>query len=176
VDVADNQPSPMITLVIGGARSGKSEFAERLAAAGGARVVYVATAEVSGDEDFEARVRRHRDRRPEEWATAEPGRELVRFVEGERSGATLLIDSLGTWVVGFEDFQADKEGLCHALTSRPGHTVVVSEEVGLAVHPSTTEGGRFRDALGEVNQAVSRIADAAYLVVAGRPLALGPVG
>lgn len=163
----------MITLILGGARSGKSEFAERLVASEGAAVTYVATAVVDGDPDFDERVRRHRDRRPSAWSTVEPGRDLVEYLAGDMSQATLLVDSLGSWVAQFEDFQTDKEGLCAALTGRAGHTVVVSDEVGLSVHPSTMIGGRFRDALGEVNQAVSAVADRAYLVVAGRPLELG---
>lgn len=162
----------MITLVLGGARSGKSEFAERLARQGGGAVTYVATAIVTGDPDFDARVRRHRDRRPADWCTEEPGRALVDFLLADRSGATALIDSLGTWVASFDDFAADTAGLCRALTERPGQAIVVSEEVGLGVHPSTEVGGRFRDALGAVNQAVAAIADRAYLVVAGRALTL----
>jgi adenosylcobinamide kinase/adenosylcobinamide-phosphate guanylyltransferase len=164
----------MITLVLGGARSGKSEYAERMAAAAGGTVTYVATATVTGDPDFDARVSRHRRRRPADWATEEPGRDLVRFIERDTTGATLLVDSLGAWVSAFEHFEVDKEGLCRALAGRPGHAIVVSDEVGLSVHPSTMVGSRFRDALGEVNQAVARIADQAYLVVAGRPLTLGP--
>jgi adenosylcobinamide kinase / adenosylcobinamide-phosphate guanylyltransferase len=163
----------MITLVLGGARSGKSAFAERLAASEGGSVTYVATAAIDGDPDFEARVRRHRSRRPAGWSTAEPGRDLVGFLAGEQSDATLLVDSLGAWLAQFEDFQADKESLCAALAGRVAHTVVVSDEVGMSVHPSTMVGRRFRDALGEVNQAVSKVADHAYLIVAGRPLELG---
>ncbi|HET6964231.1 MAG TPA: bifunctional adenosylcobinamide kinase/adenosylcobinamide-phosphate guanylyltransferase [Acidimicrobiales bacterium] len=162
----------MITLVLGGARSGKSEFAERLARSGGGAVTYVATATVTGDPDFEARIRRHRDRRPPDWRTAEPGRDLVAFVRSDRTGSTLLVDSLGTWVASFDRFETDIDGLCRALADRPGRAIVVSEEVGLGVHPSTELGGRFRDALGAVNQAVAEIADQAYLVVAGRPLTL----
>ncbi len=162
----------MITLVLGGARSGKSEYAERLARAGGGPVTYVATASVEGDADFEERVRRHRERRPAGWRTVEPGRHLLDFLRSDHSGSTALIDSLGTWVASFDDFATDTVGLCRALAERPGRAIVVSEEVGLGVHPSTELGGRFRDALGDVNQAVAEIADRAYLVVAGRALAL----
>ena len=135
-------------------------------------MTYVATATVSGDPDFDARVGRHRERRPAQWRTEEPGRDLIAFVEADRSGATLLIDSLGTWVASFEAFEADGPRLGRALSARPGAAIVVSEEVGLGVHPSTEVGGRFRDALGEVNQAISQVAEQAYLVVAGRALPL----
>lgn len=169
----------MITLVLGGARSGKSQFAERLALAAeaaGRTVTYVATASISDDPDFEQRVRRHRDRRPASWRTDEPGGDLVGYVEAERSRATLLIDSLGTWVAALPDFAADGPRLGAALSGRDGDAIVVSEEVGLGVHPSTEIGGRFRDVLGEVNQAVAAVAGDAFLVVAGRALPLMDAG
>lgn len=166
----------MITLVLGGARSGKSLFAERLAIAAPGPVTYVATAAVDpGDADFAARVSRHRARRPSHWRTAEPGSSLVDFLcdpaVGARGG-TLLVESLGTWVAATPGFEVDPSALCRALRSFPGEAVVVSEEVGLGVHPATPLGGHFRDELGEVNQAVSAVADRAYLVVAGRALSL----
>lgn len=163
----------MITLVLGGAQSGKSAFAERLAAATGRPVTYVATATVTGDAGFDERVRRHRERRPADWRTVEPGAGLLDYLAGEQSGDTLLIDSLGTWVAALDGFAADARSLCGALERRPGHTIVVSEEVGMGVHPSTEVGGRFREALGDVNQAVAAVADDAFLIVAGRPLRLG---
>ncbi len=166
----------MITLVLGGARSGKSEFAERLAAgsaAGGVGVTYVATAVVAGDADFDARVLRHRARRPATWRTDEPGADLVGYLRHEPDPvATLLIDSLGTWVAAAPGFAVDAPALCRALAGREGDVIVVSEEVGLGVHPSTAAGSRFRDVLGEVNQAVAAAAGPVYLVVAGRPMLL----
>jgi adenosylcobinamide kinase/adenosylcobinamide-phosphate guanylyltransferase len=166
----------MITLVLGGARSGKSRLAERLAersaAATGAPVTYVATAQVRDDPEFDERVRLHRQRRPPSWATAEPGAALVGWVGEAPGGDTLLVDSLGTWVACVDDFAADGAGLGRALAARPGASIVVSEEVGLGVHPSTALGGRFRDALGEVNAAVADVADTVLLVVAGRALRL----
>lgn len=169
----------MITLVLGGARSGKSIFAEELAARRGDPVIYVATAVVGDDADFATRVRRHRERRPASWATAEPGADLVEFLAGRAGRAdrsTLLIESLGTWVAASPDLEPDVDGLCQALQATEAATVVVSEEVGLGVHPSTEVGGRFRDALGTVNQAVARIADRVYLVIAGRALSLPAAG
>ena len=160
----------MITLVLGGARSGKSEFAERLAAAMPQPVVYIATADASSDEDFAARIAAHRARRPAEWTTIEAGRDLPAAV-GSATGS-VLVDSLGTWVAGAPDFDADPAELCAALAAHDGDVVVVSEEVGLGVHPSTEVGGRFRDALGALNQAVARMSGDVYLVVAGRALRL----
>jgi adenosylcobinamide kinase/adenosylcobinamide-phosphate guanylyltransferase len=161
----------MIILVLGGARSGKSEFAERLAAKGPEPVTYVATAVVGDDPDFVRRIDIHRSRRPSSWLTVEAGADLVGALRQSRG--TVLVESLGTWVAASTDLGADHVALCQALLSRSGTTVVVSEEVGMGVHPSTAVGGRFRDALGRVNRAVSEIADQAVLIVAGRPLELG---
>jgi adenosyl cobinamide kinase/adenosyl cobinamide phosphate guanylyltransferase len=162
----------MITLVLGGARSGKSELAEQLAAEGHATVTYIATGIIE-DADFETRVRAHRARRPASWRTVEAGSSLVEAL-GSVSG-TALVDSLGTWVAASPGFEGDVPGLIAALSKRSGDTIVVSEEVGLGVHPSTEVGGRFRDALGALNQHVSAVADQVFLVVAGRAMRLdGP--
>jgi len=156
----------VITLVLGGARSGKSEMAERLAAsAGSGDVTYVATGVVR-DADMEARVAAHRARRPAGWLTVEAGADVVDVVR--RSPGTVLVDSLTTWVAEAYGFGVDAGGLCRALLDRDGAAVVVSDEVGLGVHPSTDAGRRFRDALGLVNQAVAAVADDVLLVVAGR--------
>lgn len=172
MDVFDGSAKQMITLVLGGARSGKSRFAEGRAAATGGPVTYVATATADGDPDFEARIAAHRARRPPRWTTAEPGADLAGFIREAPAGHTLLIDSLGTWVAGHADFEVDMGALCAALAARSAPAIIVSEEVGLGVHPSTALGGHFRDALGAANEAVSRIAGEAWLVVAGRPLRL----
>ena len=162
----------MIVLVLGGARSGKSAVGERLAdgLAGGGPVTVVATA-VVGDDDMAARVAAHRARRPPHWATVETGPDLVGAVG--RAEGTVLVDALGTWLAGASGLTVDAAALCDALASRRGPTVVVSDEVGLGVHPATEAGRRFRDALGELNGAVARVADEVLLVVAGRALRLG---
>ena len=161
----------MIVFVLGGTRSGKSALAERLAAelAGGEPVTVLATA-VVGDDDMAARVAVHRARRPQHWATVETGADLVGAL-GSASG-TVLVDALGTWVAGAPGLTVDAAALCDALVARTGSTVVVAEEVGLGVHPTTEAGRRFRDALGELNTAVAQVADEVLLVVAGRALRL----
>lgn len=158
----------MITLVLGGARSGKSAVAEGLAG-GSPEVTYVATG-VAHDPDMAARIDAHRCRRPARWRTVEAGTDLVGAVR--RSAGTVLVDSLTTWVAEADGFSVDAGGLCQALEERDGDTVVVSDEVGLGVHPSTEAGRRFRDALGLLNQAVAAAADEVLLVVAGRVLPL----
>jgi adenosyl cobinamide kinase/adenosyl cobinamide phosphate guanylyltransferase len=161
----------VIVLVLGGTRSGKSAVGERLAAelAGGGPVTVLATA-VVGDDDMAARVAAHRARRPEHWSTVETGPDLVDAL-GPAPG-TVLVDALGTWLAGAPGLTVDPAALCEALAARTGPTVVVSDEVGLGVHPTTEAGRRFRDALGELNAAVARVADEVLLVVAGRALRL----
>lgn len=177
-----------ITFVLGGARSGKSEVAEAVAttaAADGAPVTYVATGPspdaVAGD-GWAERIAAHRARRPKEWATLEVS-------AGDDLGAAIstlmcvvIVDSLGTWVAGLPAFGGGQPVLGNfvsALRRRrdAGYsTVVVGEEVGLGVHPSTAIGGEFRDALGEFNRRVADVANNALLVVAGRVLSLPALG
>lgn len=169
----------MITLVLGGARSGKSVVAEQLAArraaATGEPVTYVATASVDPDDtDHAARVAAHRDRRDPGWDTVEGPVDLPAVLT-QRAGV-VLVDSLGTWVTAAPGLDPEIGGLCAALAERAGvelgDTIVVSEEVGLGVHPSSEVGRRFRDVLGAVNEAVADVADEVLLVVAGRVLPL----
>jgi adenosylcobinamide kinase / adenosylcobinamide-phosphate guanylyltransferase len=158
----------VIALVLGGARSGKSAFAERLAGSRPGPVTYVATGTAS-DEDMAGRIARHRARRPADWRTEEVGAGLVDGLE--RVAGTVLVDSLGSWVAAC-DMAPDVEALVQVLCRRAGDAVLVSEEVGLGVHPPTALGVRFRDAVGEVNAAVAEVADDVRLVVAGRGLRL----
>lgn len=159
----------MLTLVLGGARSGKSELAESMCA--GDDVVYVATGEGT-DDDMSARIAAHKLRRPPTWDTVECGEDLVGALAGIDPARPVLVDSLGTWVARVDGFAADGLALAEALAGRSGRTVVVSDEVGLGVHPETEVGRRWRDALGDVNRAVADAADEVLLVVAGRTLQL----
>ena len=164
----------MITLVLGGARSGKSEVAERIAARLAGPVTYLATLVPSDDPDLAERIEAHRARRPTGWRTVEAGPELpalLRSVPGP-----VLVDALGPWVAASPGMIVDARALCAALTGRAADTVVVSEEVGLGVHPASEDGRRFRDAVGALNQAVAAVADEVLFVVAGRILPLGPPG
>jgi len=163
----------VIALVLGGSRSGKSVFAERLALRSSDDVTYVATARVDPDDtDHRERIEAHRVRRPERWDTVEcPDPALLAQVLGDIAG-TVLLDSLGTWIAGHPGLDPDPHVLVAALVDRDGDTIVVSEEVGLAPHAPTDAGRRFADAVGTVNQAVSAVADRAVLVVAGRALEL----
>ena len=162
---------PMIDLILGGSRSGKSAAAVRLAAAGAGPVTYLATAVVSADDpSFAQRIDRHRTRRPADWTTVETGPDLAPHLA--RASGIVLVDSLGTWVAGHHDFIVDLDAFLAVLTARAGHTILVSDEVGLGVHPSSALGGRFRDALGLVNEAVSAVSDRVSFVIAGRVVGL----
>ncbi|HEV3280797.1 MAG TPA: bifunctional adenosylcobinamide kinase/adenosylcobinamide-phosphate guanylyltransferase [Acidimicrobiales bacterium] len=163
----------MITLVLGGARSGKSMIAERLAGRHAAPVTYVATMAVGDDTDLGVRVAAHQARRPAQWTTIEAGDGLIRTLR--RLTGTALVDSLASWLAAQPDMIVDAQALCSVLLDRRGDTVIVSDEVGLSVHPSSASGRLFRDALGSLNQAVASVADATLLVVAGRVLSLGPL-
>lgn len=154
----------MITLVLGGARSGKSALAERLAGPG--PVTYLATGLAA---EMPERVAAHRARRPSTWTTVE-SQDLLGALAG--LAGTVVVDSLTAWVAAADGFSVDAGALCSALAGHQGDLVVVSDEVGLGVHPSTAAGRLFRDALGLVNQAVAAVAGDVLLVVAGRALRL----
>ena len=154
----------MITLVLGGARSGKSALAERLAGTG--PVTYLATGLAA---EMPERVAAHRARRPPTWTTVE-SQDLLGALPG--LAGTVVVDSLTAWVAAAEGFSVDTDALCAVLADHGGDLVIVSDEVGLGVHPSTAAGRLFRDALGLVNQAVAAVADDVLLVVAGRALRL----
>lgn len=161
--------------MLGGVRSGKSEVAEALVGTG--PVTYVATAgRPDGDADFAARIERHRRRRPGHWVTVEEPHDLPGALAG--ADGTVLVDALGMWVANAMGTPAggpDVDALVTALRDRHADVVVVSEEVGLGVHPPTAAGRRFADLLGEVNRRVAEVADRCLLVVAGRVVEL-PAG
>ena len=152
-------------------RSATADLPERLAGRLPAPVTYVATTTVGDDADLAARVAAHRARRPSDWPTVEAGSDLAGALAGHPTG-TVLVESIGPWLAAHHDFAVDLDGLVAALLAREGDTVVVSEEVGLAVHPPTELGRRFVDAIGTVNQALADAADEVLLVVAGRALPL----
>ena len=166
---------PRVTLVLGGTRSGKSTVAEQLAtelaSRGGGTVTYVATASVT-DEEMARRVAAHQARRPAAWSTVELASSTELPAVLAHLDGSVLVDSLGTWVASAADLDVDAQALVHALQVRSGSTVLVSEEVGLAVHPATAVGRAFVDALGDLNQAVATVAQRVLLVVAGRTLEL----
>lgn len=162
----------MRTLVLGGARSGKSAFAESLVgrARGAGAVRYLATARPV-DAEMAERIRRHRARRPEGWEVVEVGSDLAGVVAAA-PGPTLLLDGLTLWLATLLEAGGDPmgpvEAALKALEAAPAW-VVVSEEVGGGLVPVNALARRFRDLAGEVNQRVAAISDTVYLVTAGIP-------
>jgi adenosylcobinamide kinase / adenosylcobinamide-phosphate guanylyltransferase len=162
--------APVKTLIVGGARSGKSLVAERLAEQSAGAVTYVATVRLGHDEDLARRVAAHRERRPPGWSTIECGDDLSGVLLS--TAGTMLIDSLGPWLASLPGMRCDLDALVAALRARHEDTIIVSEEVGLGVHPESSIGREFRDALGTLNQVVAQECDRVLLVVAGRTLSL----
>ena len=159
----------MLILVLGGARSGKSAVAEAIAQRMRQPVVYLATLVPHGDDrELLSRIAAHQRRRPFSWRTVDARADLAGQLR-ELTG-TALVDSLGPWVAQRRPTRATVDALCGVLQARAGDTVVVSDEVGMSVHPTTTDGLSFRDELGAVNESVAQIADQTLFVVAGRVL------
>ena len=155
----------MLTLLIGGARSGKSSLALELAAG---EVVFVATAE-AGDAEMAARIDAHRAERPESWTTVEAPRDLAGALRAAPAEACVVVDSLTLWVANTLDEDAAREAAAVAA-SRRGDTIVVTNEVGMGIVPANELAREYRDLLGRVNASWADAADRVLLVVAGRTL------
>jgi len=165
-----------MVLVLGGARSGKSAYGERLVADSGLDAVYLATAE-PGDSEMAERIAEHRRRRGPAWRTVEEPLALeacLGEVAGE--GRAVLVDCLTLWLSNLmlagADVVSRTEALCRTARALPGLVVFVSNEVGLGLVPETPLGRRFRDAQGRLNQAVAAAGDRVVFVAAGLPLVL----
>jgi len=165
-------------LVLGGARSGKSRYAERLAAACGEPVLYVATATAS-DAEMAERIARHRAQRPAHWRTLEAPTDVARQVaDALREVRTVLVEDLGLLLSNrllADDAASAEAGALadvEALVRVAANVVLVSNEVGLGLVPPYPLGRVFRDALGRLNQHAAALADEVVLIVAGLPLRL----
>jgi adenosylcobinamide kinase/adenosylcobinamide-phosphate guanylyltransferase len=165
----------VITLILGGARSGKSAFAERLALESGRNIVYVATAE-AGDEEMRARIERHRARRPPSWVTLEAPRALAAALRSHAApGRVLLVDCLTLWLSNLihargPELAAEREALLAALPALPGEVLLVANEVGAGIVPIGAVNRLFVDEAGLLHQAVARLSDRVYWMVAGCPV------
>jgi adenosylcobinamide kinase / adenosylcobinamide-phosphate guanylyltransferase len=168
-----------VTLVLGGARSGKSRYAQQLAEQS-QRVVFVATAKASDDE-MHAKIERHKADRPKDWLSVEEPLELPKVLaEHEIVCDMIVVDCLTIFVANLMEAEGKNsaaidrriEGLCEALRTVQCNVVLVSNEVGSGVHPVSPLGRAYRDLLGEINQRIARVADDVVLMVAGLPLAL----
>ena len=166
---------PKLTLVIGGARSGKSRHAESLIMALPPPWIYVATAETLDDE-MARRVAEHRARRGDGWQTVEAPGNLPQALDDAPEGAPILVDCLTLWLSNLllADAVIDREcdKLDAALSRRRGAVVMVANEVGLGIVPDNALARRFRDAAGRLNQQMAARADSVIFVAAGIPLQL----
>ena len=170
-----------LTVLLGGARSGKSELATRLASATDGPVSVVVTAEAR-DEEMTERIRRHRAVRPVGWTTVEAPLGLASALGDVPAEAFVVLDCLSLWVsnameAGLDDERIVEEARAIAigLAQRDATAVVISNEVGLGIVPVNALARRYRDTLGRVNATFVTTADRAYLVVAGRALSLEEV-
>jgi adenosylcobinamide kinase/adenosylcobinamide-phosphate guanylyltransferase len=167
--------SKTVTLLLGGARSGKSHYAQQLGQRA-ERVVFVATAQ-AGDDEMRRKINLHRSSRPQHWQTVEEPLALAETIALHGPGCHLLIiDCLTFFAANLlhagSDEPASIDALCSALESPPCSVVLVSNEVGMGVVPEYASGRRFRDLLGEMNQRVAAVASDVLLLVAGLPLVL----
>lgn len=165
-----------VTLVLGGARSGKSHFAESLVLETNRRPVYIATAEAH-DEEMRQRIRHHRSRRDVRWKTLEAPLELIRGINNESGeNRVVLVDCLTLWLTNLMIYERDVTSQCEALLyllkEARSDIVLVANEVGLGIVPEHRLAREFRDYAGQLNQAVAAIADRVYFIAAGLPLKL----
>jgi adenosylcobinamide kinase/adenosylcobinamide-phosphate guanylyltransferase len=165
--------NPHLTLVLGGARSGKSRYAEATVMATPAPWIYVATAEPFDDE-MKARIAEHRGRRGGQWQTVEAPLDLAGAIAGAPPAATLLVDCLTLWLNNLifkkRDIDTETGRLEAAIAARQAPAVLVSNEVGSGIVPENAEARRFRDLQGRLNQQIAARADRVVLLVAGLPL------
>jgi adenosylcobinamide kinase/adenosylcobinamide-phosphate guanylyltransferase len=170
------------TLILGGARSGKSVFAEKLAEDSGLDVTYIATAQVY-DEEFATRIRHHQERRPANWALIEEAHYLAQALQANaRDQRCLIVDCMTLWLAQWicsdckppaeSSWQAERAALLALLPTLPGKVVLVSNEVGMGIVPLGEINRRFQDEQGRLNQAVAAVCDQVFFVAAGLPLKL----
>src|SRR6266705_4362008 len=189
IDASASRTSPKLILVLGGARSGKSSFAERLAASSGRRVAFIATATAS-DDDMRQRIARHRASRPHDWITIEEPLNLAGAVRRAAALAdVLLLDCITLWLANWLARHGETSDTAMAASSPlfdaaamqeihnllatldslgPSKTlIVITNEVGLGIVPAYPLGRLYRDTLGLVNQRLAEVAGRVYLLIAG---------
>ena len=171
-------PLAPVTLIIGGARSGKSAHGEALIedcrAGEGAKPLYIATA-TPGDGEMAARIRKHKRRRGDRWETLEEPLEIARALEANaRPDRTILLDCLTLWLSNLmgkgRDMAVETARLVGALDNLEGPVVLIANEVGLGIVPDNALAREFRDQAGLLNQAVARRAERVVFMAAGLPM------
>jgi adenosylcobinamide kinase/adenosylcobinamide-phosphate guanylyltransferase len=168
-----------IILVTGGARSGKSRLAEKLAAGFGSPLGYLATAS-PGDAEMAARIARHRERRGPEWATMEEPLDLAGVLAGHDGYfRAIMVDCVTLWLsnliltgMGSEDIEAEVKRVIHQLAALQTPVILVSNEVGMGIVPENRLARSFRDLAGIANQLLAEAADEVHVAISGLPLRL----
>lgn len=169
----------MRELILGGARSGKSAFAARLAHSSGLAVTFIATA-TPGDAEMAARIARHRAERSPDWRVVEAPIQLAAALRAEcAADRVVIVDCLTLWLsnvlLAEAPFAIERDAFIDVLPQLPGRILLVANEVGLGIVPDNALARRFRDEAGALNQAIARLCERVTLVAAGLPLALkGP--
>ena len=165
-----------IMLVLGGARSGKTAYAEERVlafATNGKTPIYIATAQAFDDE-MSARIERHQDLRSDRFETAEEPLDLIKMLNHYDDSHVLLVDSIGVWITNHmmteHDFDAIIDATVSALINTKASVVLVSDEVGMGIVPEGAMSRSFRDHIGMMNQRVGQIADTVAFLVAGLPM------
>ena len=171
-----------ITLILGGARSGKSAYAERLASESQLPVTYIATAQ-DYDDEFKQRVQHHKDRRPIDWVLFEEPHHLTQTLAKLASkNQCVIVDCLTLWLAQWicpdckppknSTWQSEREDFLKTLTKLDGQVILVSNEVGMGIVPLGEINRQFQDEQGRLNQAVAAVASHVTFVAAGLPLKL----
>ena len=174
-DRVEYSPLPRLTLVLGGARSGKSRFAETLIEAAAPQALYLATA-TAEDEEMRHRIAQHRARRGARWHTLEEPLELAASLRAAPPGRPVLVECLTLWLANLMRAGRPPElefgALLVALEEIPGPAVLVANEVGLGIVPDNALAREFRDHAGRLNCAVAAAADRVVFLAAGLPMTL----
>ncbi len=163
----------MNTLVLGGARSGKSRYAEQLALQSAKKVVYIATA-TAGDAEMQVRINQHQQQRPEDWQLIEEPLKLVQAIEGCGEQCCVLVDCLTLWLSNLlaesDSFAAEQiDELISCVERREGEVIFVSNEVGMGIVPMGELSRRFVDESGRLHQRLAAVCERVVLTVAGIP-------
>lgn len=169
-------------LILGGARSGKSAYAEKLALESNSSITYIATAQVY-DEEFKARIQHHQKRRPTDWTLVEEPHYLAKtLVNLAKPGQCIIVDCLTLWLAQWicpdcnppqdSSWLQEREALLKLLPTLPGTIILVSNEVGMGIVPLGEINRQFQDEQGRLNQAVAAVAEQVTFVAAGLPLVL----
>ena len=164
----------MKELILGGARSGKSAYAQRRALESGLAVTLIATA-VAADAEMAARIAHHRAARPAQWRVVEAPRELAAALRAEAApGRCVIVECLTLWLMNVigADFAAERGALFGALPDLPGEVLFVANEIGLGIVPVGEETRRFRDEAGRLNQDLAAACERVTFVAAGLPMVL----